>query len=71
MLMYCQRKKDTTSRPYTPVQSFICKYWIILAVNMPESLHCCPACARFSRNHIHSVMNPLPILEEEEDSTNI
>lgn len=43
------------------------KYWIILAVNTPESLLCCPACAKFSQNHIHSIMNPVPTQEEEDE----
>ena len=49
------------------VHSFICKYWIMLAVNTPESLLCCPTCTKFSRNHMHSLMNQIPTLEEEEE----
>jgi hypothetical protein len=33
----------------------------------PGRLHCRPTCAKFSWNHIHSLMNPVPTLEEEEE----
>jgi hypothetical protein len=27
-------------------------------ITKPESVLCCPACAKFSWNNIHSIMNP-------------
>jgi hypothetical protein len=49
------------------IDNFICKYWIILAVNTPESLLCCPTWTQFSRNHIHLLGNHVLTLEEEEE----
>ena len=42
--------------------------YIFLFVNTPESLLCYPTCAKFSRNHMHSIMNLVPALEEEENT---
>ena len=39
----------------------------MLVVNTPESLLCCSACAKFSRNLIHLIMNLVPTLEKKED----
>jgi hypothetical protein len=50
------------------VHRFIGKYCIILAVNTPENLLCFPTCAKFSQNGIHSLMNPVPTLTEEDGS---
>lgn len=47
---------------YSTGHSFIYRYLIILAVNALESLLCCPVCAKFSRNIIHSIMNKVPTL---------
>jgi hypothetical protein len=41
-------RQSPRSRSYTPVHSFISRYWIILAINTSGNLLCCPACLTFS-----------------------
>ena len=66
MLEELQKNNTDYIQTTVAVYSFICKYWIILAVNTPESLLCCRTHAKFSENHMHSLMNLVSILEDED-----
>ena len=49
------------------IEPIECTYWIILDCKYTRKLVLFPGMRKVSRNHIHSIINLVPTLEEEEE----